>query len=402
MITRLLLTACVVLLGVARVRAIDVVYIDPKSNQEYEVRGADLEESPEGIKINKAQTASEVTYPRVAGKTTRKTTLTRLTYPIQIPPANVKDYLPAADDVLPVDHITFRTPLAKIDIADANQTLTPEARMKQYVEALPLLEKLIPLVTEKVRAKRHVRYRHALLLTKMAGQDPTQYVAKATEALTQFAQDKDNMAGWQIAPVLTMLAALQEDTNVEPAEIQKTYDQLAAVPGVSEQVRVESLIKAAGILLKTEDTKKFAEARKRLQDLQTKLGEESPFKAKVQVYLAQCVVLGDDKNDAEKAVQQLRALLTTTDDKSLKALTHNTLGDYYRKLKQNDDAFWEYLRVDTMYTEDRAEHARAMYHLIQLFREEKKNADRSDAYLEDLTKNPRFAGLEYTKKALKK
>ena len=147
---------------------------------------------------------------------------------------------------------------------------------------------------------------------------------------------------------------------------------------------------------------RYGPAKGKLQELQLKLPGDSPHRNKVQVYLAQCQVLGDNAAEAQQAEKQLKALLASGDDKTLKALAHNTLGDYYRKLKRDEDAFWEYLRVDTLYNEDRFEHARAMYHLIQLFREVKKDADRSDSYLERLTKDPRFAGLEYTKKATKK
>ena len=111
----------------------------------------------------------------------------------------------------------------------------------------------------------------------------------------------------------------------------------------------------------------------------------------------------DNAGQAQQAEKELRTILAGTDDKSVKALAHNTLGDYYTKLKQDEDAFWEYLRVDTLFGEaDRNEHARALYHLIRLFREVKKDADRSLQVEELLTKDQRFSGLEYQKKAMKK
>src|SRR5258708_18562999 len=109
---------------------------------------------------------------------------------------------------------------------------------------------------------------------------------------------------------------------------------------------------------------KFGDAKTSLNALKAKLGAESPYSNTVQLYLAQCNLLGDNAAEAQQAEKQLRQILAGTDDKSVKALAHNTLGDYFAKLKQDEDAFWEYLRVDTLYSEDRIEHARALYHLI--------------------------------------
>jgi hypothetical protein len=98
----------------------------------------------------------------------------------------------------------------------------------------------------------------------------------------------------------------------------------------------------------------------------------------------------------------LRDFLKKTEDKGLKAQAHNTLGDYYRKLKRDDDAFWEYLRVDTLYSDDAFEHARAMYYLISMFKDLKKDPDRAAQYEEILAKDRKYAGLEYQKKAVRK
>jgi predicted negative regulator of RcsB-dependent stress response len=219
------------------------------------------------------------------------------------------------------------------------------------------------------------------------------YRAPAIAALTKFAQD--HPTGWQIAPALMTLAQLQEDTG-DLAAVHKTYEALSAVPGLSDEIRTTSSLNAARTLMKLE---KFDDARAKLTTLKQQLGD-SPLAGKVQIYLAQCQIMGTDPKEAEQAEKQLREMLGTSEDKSFKALAHNTLGDYYTKLKRDEDAFWEYLRVDTLYSDDRFEHSRAMYHLIRLFREVKKDPDRSDQYLETL-KDPKFAG-EYQKKATKK
>ena len=56
-------------------------------------------------------------------------------------------------------------------------------------------------------------------------------------------------------------------------------------------------------------------------------------------------------------------MIKGADDDKLKALAYNTLGDYYQQAKQPDEAFWNYLRVDVLFNQDREEHARALYNL---------------------------------------
>ena len=93
--------------------------------------------------------------------------------------------------------------------------------------------------------------------------------------------------------------------------------------------------------------------------------------------------------------------LAGSGDPSLRALIHNTLGDYLLKRNKPKDAFWEFLRVDVLYNTDKNEHARALYHLAKLFREDRKDGPRADACLEQL-KDKRFEGTEYQKKLAEK
>ena len=72
------------------------------------------------------------------------------------------------------------------------------------------------------------------------------------------------------------------------------------------------------------------------------------------------------------------------------------LGDFYRKKNLNEDAFWEYLRVDTLYSQNRNEHAKALYYLSKLFVDVKKDKVKSQEYLEKLKL---LDGTEYAKKA---
>jgi len=51
----------------------------------------------------------------------------------------------------------------------------------------------------------------------------------------------------------------------------------------------------------------------------------------------------------------------------VRAAAHNGLGDYYREKGQVEEAFWHYLRVDVLYSQDLEEQARALYWLSKLY-----------------------------------
>jgi hypothetical protein len=201
-------------------------------------------------------------------------------------------------------------------------------------------------------------------------------------------------AGWQAAPALLMLAQLQEDAG-DQAAVQKTYEELANVPGVSDEIKQTSLIASARSLLKSE---KYDEAAAQFDKVRAMLKPESPNLSKVQIYLAQCQVLGKDATKAAAAAKQLRELIAQSFEGAVKAQAHNTLGDYYQKNDRPEDAFWEYLRVDVLYSDDRQEHARALYHLAKLFRQHKQDAFRADDCLK-LLEDKKYLGTEFQKKA---
>jgi tetratricopeptide (TPR) repeat protein len=406
-------------LGVLRGYALDVVYID--KGKEIEIRAADAEESPEGLTIKKG-TAFEITYVKAGMTTRRDAKPTKVTFPLKVSPMSVKDFQLRDADVAPVQYLLeYRPPLSLIE-RSTNPAIKDPERVKMYRESLPLFEALKPRVQANTRLKRHLEFKYAETLYRLSEtlyrlalvepkDEKTRTEAEearkeaevrrgaAITALAAYQKDRDNANGFQVGPALMMLAQLQEDSGDLNA-VQKTYQDLAAVPGLSEELKVSSLINAARTLMKLG---KYGEAQTGLTALKGNLGADSPYASKVQLYLAQCQLQGDNTAQAAQAEKDLRQILAGTDDKSVKALAHNTLGDYYSKLKQDEEAFWEYLRVDTLFGEaDRGEHARALYHLIRLFREVKKDADRSMQVEELLTKDPRFTGLEYQKKALKK
>lgn len=308
---------------------------------------------------------------------------------------DIRDVIYNEEEVKPLDFQTYRVPFGKLD--RANLPITKEAdRPKFYKEALTAFADLLsnPNLPPRGRLRQHVEYKAAETLYLLAQKDATKQ-ADALAALDKFRQN--HTESWQVAPALMKLARIQEDKGDTKA-VQATYETLAAVPGISPEIRATSLLSAARLLIKNDN---FAGAEAKLLDLKKTLPMDSVYVGKVDVYLAQCQALGSDTAKAAAAEKKLRDLLTTSKDASLLALVHNTLGDYYTKKNQLDDAFWEYLRVDVLYNADRMEHARALVNLARLFREVRKDADRADKCLEML-KDKRFAGLEIRKKTPEK
>ena len=104
----------------------------------------------------------------------------------------------------------------------------------------------------------------------------------------------------------------------------------------------------------------------------------------------------DSRRPSSRSRRRSKAPATT----HLKALAYNALGDYYLKSKQPDEAFWHYLRVDAVYTQDREEHARALYNLWKLFESVRGDAQRSNESLEKL-EDKSLAGTDYAARAEK-
>jgi len=361
-----------VLLGWSAAPAATIKYLDRKTGKEVDLVGVKIKATgPEGLTVlvrNKEQ---------------------------KIPALDVRDVLYSEEEVTSPDFLTYRVPFGKLALASLPSTKEAQ-RPKLYKEALEAFADLLnnPKLPPRSALREHVEFKAAETAYRLAQIDAARR-DDALAALDKFS--KDHPESWQVGPVLMMLARIQEDKGDTQA-VQKTYETLAAVPGISADIRATSLLSVARLLIKTNN---YAGAEARLLDLKKSLPPESSYAGKVNVYLAQCQALGTDEAKAAAAEKQLRELLTTSKDPALLALVHNTLGDYYSKKNKPDEAFWEYLRVDVLYSGDPFEHARALYNLARLFREHRKDADRADKCLEML-KDKRYAGLEFQKKATEK
>jgi hypothetical protein len=358
------LAACLAAAAPARVRAQDVVdYFDPASKQETkveQVRGTIESEGPLGIKVK----------PR--------------TGPVKdIPAADVRNvrYKTAVSD------LDYRKPFGLEDRA-LGQT-RDEQRKKLLADALQAYGDVLPRLRETPAASRYFQYRIARVLALQA-EDEREKLDAAIAAFAAFG--KQHTAGWEIVPALKQLARLQEEKG-DLAAAGAAYADLARVPGITSQVKLDSEILGSRMMLRAG---RADEAEKKLTALDATLSGGETAKPAVQVFLAQCRIARGDLADVEGKV---KSALASTADASVLAAGHNTLGDYYLKKSQPEDAFWEYLRVDVEYADDREEEAKALYFLAQLFDKVKNDKVRSGEFLARLQDKATFGGTEYHKKA---
>jgi hypothetical protein len=141
----------------------------------------------------------------------------------------------------------------------------------------------------------------------------------------------------------------------------------------------------------------FKSAQKKLDDLEKKAAGNQAFLARVKMTRAE-VLVGEKKTD--QAVPILQQLLKDTKDTQVKAQAHNALGECLFKADRYSEAVWEFLYVDTVYSQDKHERAKALYYLWKTF-ERLNNEERSKECRQMLVSDPQFTGTEFQTRALK-
>jgi hypothetical protein len=300
-----------------------------------------------------------------------------------VPPDEVEDVSYQLPDVTEIE---FRTPHAKETDALGK---VGDDRKKGLDEAVGMYNALLKKVKSSPTAKRFIEYRIAMAAVEEAKNEPTKTQA-AIDALNAFRTA--NGGGWEIIPATQTAARLLEESG-DKSGAMSAYADLANNTDVPTNIRLDMNLLVARMLMRDG---KYKDAGDKLTAVLADAKDEKQ-KAYVQVYLIQTqAAQGQAVNvaDLQKAIQG------AGDDDKLKALTFNTLGDYYEQAKQPEEAFWRYLRVDVLYNQDREEHARALYHLWKLFDSVRGDAQRSKECLDRL-KDKSLDGTDYQARAVK-
>jgi hypothetical protein len=370
----LLLGSLAFIVAGSAARAQDTIeYYDRAKKAEAKATGAIQEETP-----------AHVSY-KVGGKTEKIAAIDIREITYRIPVTLSREY---------------RIPLTADNRARQAANENKEAdRKKFYSDALKEYPGIIDKVNktggpELTFAARYLEYKMCLLLAWEADDDETQ-VEPAIKALNEF-KDK-NPGGWEIVPAMKTLARLQQEKKGDVAGAQKTFEELSRVPGIPAEVKQECDLLVVKALI---DDKKHAQAETKLKELARSLKADDPQALRVQVYLADCQAVAGQGAEAEK---KLDDIISKTTDPDVKALAYNTLGDCLLRRgtpEARETAFWDFLWVDAVYNGDKAEQARALYHLSKLFIDVKRDDARASQCKERL-KDKLFSGVEYQRRALK-
>jgi hypothetical protein len=240
---------------------------------------------------------------------------------------------------------------------------------------------------------RYFQYRIAQTTALLAQDD----ASRRDAAFTALDAYKTAFAdGWEIVPALQLLASLQEEKG-DTESASKTYAALSELPGISSEMKLQSQLKGARFLMRGQ---KFREAEGKLKQVESALPADDPQRAFVEVYLIQSRIA--QKGNLDGIQKKLEQIIRVGKDGSLRALAHNSLGDYYRTKGDDAQAFWEYCKVDMLYNQDKEEHAKALYYLSQLSEKPpRNNRDRAEEFLTRL-KSPQFDGTLYQRLSAEK
>jgi hypothetical protein len=360
---RLALGAVAATLVISVAWAEDIVYYnDPATKKEAQVKGTIEEENPAGVKVK-------------AGRAVKA-----------IPATDVTQIVYGHKDVSTID---FRRPFTAETKALAASK--PAARADLLKEALTGYQELDTKMRDSTGAHRYLQYKIARVAALQARDDPSRLDA-AIEALKAYKTEFGT--GWEVVPALKLLAQLQEDKG-DAAGASQAYADLADLPGLPEAMQRESQFMVSRLLLRGG---KFAEAEQRLKAVQAKLPKDDPQRTLVDVYLLQARIARNDLGGVE---EQLKSAIAAGDNDAVRGVAHNCLGDYYRLRNQPEPAFWEYLKVDTLYGQDKEEQAKSLYYLVELFDKVKNDKVRAEECRAKL-KAPQFAGTLYQRLADKK
>ncbi len=302
---------------------------------------------------------------------------------------------------LAITHVTYAHP--KVGSLEYRAGFTKESRAldKRSLadkkaglhDAIASFREVAGKLQDAPPAFRYLQYRIARARLELARLEPDNKVAMKTalDALTEF-KDK-YQSGWEIVPTLTTLARLQEEQgNLD--EARRAYEALTVVPDAPPELKREGELQVAQMYVRA---KRYVEAEVKLNGLLAATPANDPQRGLLRVYLAESKLA---QNKVAGVEEDLKAALATSGDNArIKATAHNMLGDYYRAKKQDEEALWEYLKVDALYNQDRDEHAKALYYLSRLFQSVQGNRFRSQQCLERL-QDKSFVGSDYHRKAL--
>lgn len=267
----------------------------------------------------------------------------------------------------------------------------PEERIKAIGDAIRKYEEALAKIDAKqYAARRHVEFKVAYLTALQALEEGKQVsLTLASGKLKGFRTKHPDC--WQFATVMLTLARVQAAQG-EFTAAEETYKIIAEHPKLSEGTKNEAALQVVRMSMQA---RKYPEALKKLKELSAVLTKDHPQMLSVQLAEAECHAA---TGNIAAASAILKKLLKETKDRDIRAIAHNTLGYCYYEAKQLQEARWEFLWVDVVYNQNKAEHAKALYYLAKIF-QQLNDPDRAQECLEMLLNDRQFQGLEFQRRA---
>ena len=238
-------------------------------------------------------------------------------------------------------------------------------------------------------ATRTIRYKIALLSLKLAQHEklPTD---KAIGELQRYKSEFPN--SWQVNHVMPMIAQTQMDAGDFKAAAA-TFDEMVFMDTLPADVKTNAKLMVVQVAVRAGD---IPQAQKKLAQLEAEAKGNPKFASRVKMAKAE-VLVGLKKTD--EALPLLQQVVKENSDRDIKAMAHNTLGECLFKANRFNEARWEFIWVDTVFNQDRTQHARALYFLAKTF--QNLNDEPRAQECRELLMGPQFTGTEWQQKALK-
>jgi tetratricopeptide (TPR) repeat protein len=255
-----------------------------------------------------------------------------------------------------IDSVRYDNQPATLQLAESRQTAGLLA------EAAELYHKAAGEASGKPLIAQEALAREALVLTDLASVEPGR-AKDALQKLEQFVRTHPKAR--QIATMRECQARLQLQAKDFTAA-EATIAELAKLPRSTDRAAVLR----AQILAKRDQ---HAEAIAELDRLIARFPKGSPRQREAQLAKAQSLAGLKKFSEAETLVREL-ILANPPEDAAVQAPAYNTLGDCLRAANRPKDALIEYLHTDLLYSQNKEEHPRALFHIAQLFRQLKQDA----------------------------
>lgn len=338
-----------------------VKYIDKAKKGESEINGLITGDSVKGLIIKSQKSPAPVTIPAL-------------------------DILNVSYSSTAIGSIELKSALGKEVRANLPSTKDSE-RLKLYEESIKDISDLLPKVKADPRLSKYLNFRIAKVKADIAKIKPEVF----TDAVKALANVRlENPDSWMTLNAFKIEADLQETKGDFDAAL-KLYQGISKLPGIPKEIKSDSDFLVLKLYMRTN---RMAEAEAKLSEVEGSIPEDDPRRVQVLLVKSQANLINDKLTTLEN---DLSKVLNSSDDNYIRGKALNILGEYYMKKNKADDAFWEFLKVDTLYNQDIDEHAKALYHLSVLFDKVKNDPIRARQAKEKLLE-PSYAKSEYQKK----